>query len=66
MPKLRIVIQHTIEQVVLIGIPRDELEIMTYNDALANCPFDDYLPTLTELDVEIVNATVDGHEHFFK
>ncbi len=64
MPVIKIVVEHTIEQVVMLDIPADELEELTYEDAVCNCPFDDFQPST--IDTEIINATINGKEHYFK
>jgi len=65
MPKIKIVVQHTIEQITILDIPEDELEELTYEDALVNCIFDELKPSMVEI-TEIVGATIDGNEHYFK
>jgi len=64
MSKLRIVVQYTFEQVVLLDIPEDELEELTYEDAISNCSFDEHQPSLVEI-TEIVDVTINGKEHYF-
>lgn len=64
MPTIKIVVEHNIEQVVYLDVPDDELEDLTYEDAVCNCPYDDLQPS--RIVTEIVDATIDGDEHYFK
>jgi len=63
MPKVRIVVEHQIEQVTILDIPEDEFKDMTYEDALCNAPFDELQPS--RICSDIVEITVDGEEHYF-
>ena len=63
MSKLRIVVEHRIKQVVVLDVSRDDLANMTYDDALANVPFDEF--QTSEMHSDIVDVTVDGEEHYF-
>jgi len=44
MPVIKIVVEHTIEQVVLLHVPNDELQDLSYEDAVCNCPYDELQP----------------------
>jgi len=63
MPVIKIVVEHTIEQVVLLHVPNDELQDLSYEDAVCNCPYDELQPS--QINTEIIDATIDGEEHYF-
>jgi len=64
MPILKLLVEHRIMQAVDIDVPEDELEKMTYADAVANAQFDEF--QTGNVDTVIVDAWADGNEHFFK
>lgn len=63
MTKLRIVVEHRFKQVVVLDVANEDLANMTYDDALANVPFDEF--QTSDMHSDIVDATVDGEEHYF-
>jgi hypothetical protein len=61
--RLVIDVIHSVQQRYIIEVPEDELETMSYEDAIANCEYDPFQPSL--YDTEITHVTVDDKEHYF-